>query len=113
MALGDREDRAYSAMVGAGGTATIRITSDTSIPWSVEQVSTEMEAAPSGSTCALRKNGVLITYMISTGDTAGGDPPVPLSVDDVMTVEWAGCTPGDIGKAYMVYVRGVRVRARL
>jgi hypothetical protein len=97
------EDRAYTARVVANGTATIRIISDTSMGWSVRQVSVEMASAPSGATCMLRKNGVLISPIIPTGDAASGDPPIPLSYDDVMTVEFAGCTPGDVGKAYVVY----------
>jgi hypothetical protein len=97
------EDRAYAARVAADGTATVRIVSDTSMGWNVRQVSVEMATAPSGATCMLRKNGVLISPIIPTGDAASGDPPIPLSYDDVMTVEFAGCTPGDIGKVYVVY----------
>lgn len=90
--------------VDASGDLSIEWDSGGQINWLVEQVTCEMPTAPVGATAALRKgNGQLITLMIPTGDTAGGDPPVMLRPGETMRVEWAGCTPGDVGKVYVIY----------
>lgn len=102
-------DNAYSATVAADGTATITIRPFASQVWTVNQVSTEHLTAPAGATSALRKNGNLITVLIATGDVADGTPPVILRPGDVMTVGWAGCTPGQTVKAYILYDDGVSV----
>jgi hypothetical protein len=41
--------------------------------------------------------------MIAAADAAGGDPPVMLYQGESLTVEWAGCTPGDQGQATVIY----------
>ncbi len=94
----------YSATVAAGGTATVRIvTGSRRRVWTVYQVTVEMSTAPIGATCSIRKNGSLVSPAIPTGDPVGGDPPVTLEGTDVMTVEWAGCTPGDVGRVLVIY----------
>jgi hypothetical protein len=94
----------YSATVAANGTATATIvTGSRRRRWTVSQVSVEMSAAPIGATCALRLNGVLVTPLVPTGDAAGGDPPVTLEGTDVLTVAWAGCTPGQVGSVLALY----------
>lgn len=106
-----QQDRPYSGAVLANGTLSIPVVPTSSATWEVTQVSTEMPTAPSGSLCIIRKNGIKVTDMISTGDVAGGDPPVILRQSDKMTVEWTGCTPGHIGTVgvfYNQYPRGRR-----
>ncbi len=97
-------DQAYSQAVGANGVATIQIKVTNGISrWIISQVSAELPSAPAGATCELRKNTNLVTPMIATGDTAGGEPPVDLLGSDVLTVTWTGCTPGTIAKAFIFF----------
>jgi hypothetical protein len=96
------QDRTFVATVDAAGAATITVLT-WGKPWLVSQVSTEMPTAPTGAVCALRKRGNLITPMIAAGDAAGGDPPVTLYPGEPMTIEWTACTPGDQGKATVIY----------
>jgi hypothetical protein len=66
-------------------------------------VSIELAAAPSGATADLRLNDRLVTLLIAPGDVAAGDPPVTLLPTDTLTVNWAGCTVGQTGKAMIFY----------
>lgn len=94
----------YTATTAAAGTATVTIrTGSRRRRWTIYQVTVEMRNAPIGATCALRLNGVLVTPAIPTGDPLGGDPPITLEGTDTLTVEWAGCTPGDVGTVLMLY----------
>lgn len=102
-------DDSFSVTVAAGGTAVQRIQTKTKFQtWTVSQVSVEMPTAPIGATCYLRKNGIGITPLIPTGDAASGDPPILLRPGETMSVEWAGCTAGDVGTVYIVYDDGVQ-----
>lgn len=96
-------DADYSAKVVVGGTATITIRPDTRRPWIVSQISTELATAPAGSTCALRKNGSLVTSLVAPGDIADGSPAVRVTSSDTLTVIWTGCTVGDVAKAYVIF----------
>jgi hypothetical protein len=104
----------YSAKVAAGGTATITIKTSGLVPWTISQVSVEMPNAPSGAVCSLRHGplgtafgqGRFVTALIPSGDVADGNPPVHLLSTEQLTVEWSGCTPNDIGKAYIFYDEG-------
>jgi hypothetical protein len=101
-------DDALSVTVDAAGLATARIQTGSKFQtWTVSQVSVEMPSAPIGSTCWLRKNGAPITPLIATGDAASGDPPIILRPGETMTVEFAGCTPGDVGNIFLVYDDGL------
>ena len=93
----------FSKIVGASGTATITVKPPGRQIWTITQVSIELTGAPSGSTCSLRKNGSLVTPMIAPGDAASGDPPIVLLPSDVMTIEWVGCTQGQVGRAIIFY----------
>lgn len=100
-------DQNMSTTVGPSGGAFVVIETGTRFQsWTIHQVSVEMGGAPVGATCALRKGGTLITPLIATGDVADGSPPIPLRPGETMTVEWAGCTPGDIGNVYLLYDDG-------
>jgi hypothetical protein len=101
------DTRSYTARVAAGGTAvaTIRV-QDGINTWTVNQVSIKMATAPDGSTTELQYNGRMVTPMIPTGDVADGSPPVILRPADVLTVNWAGCTPGDVGEVLVFYDDG-------
>lgn len=94
---------AYSKVVAAAGTATITVKSAGQVPWIVGQVSIEMSSAPVGAACSIRKNGSIITPMIAASDVASGEPYIQLLYTDVLTIEWTGCTPGQVGKATVLY----------
>jgi hypothetical protein len=96
-------DQTYAAVADASGDAVVRIQVQGNRPWLVSQVTVEMPDAPSGATCAIRKNGAPVSAMIAPFDAAGGDPPIPLHLGDTMTVEWAGLTPGSQGQVFVVY----------
>lgn len=100
-------DTSYTEPVAANGTATISVRVSNGIgTWKIKQVSTEMPTAPIGSTSEIRKNGRPVAPMISTGDVASGDPPIVLRAVDVMTIQWTGCTPGDVAIANVFYDDG-------
>lgn len=102
MAYGDVR---LSAIANASGTATITIKSGRQ-RWVVSQISTQMDNAPAGSTCLLRKNGALVSSLVATGDVAGGDPPVEIGPNDALTVTWASVTAGLTGNAFVIYDDG-------
>jgi hypothetical protein len=95
--------RTYSAKIVAGGTGTVTITTGSREVWIISQVSIELAAAPSGATADLRLNGSLVTLFVAPGDAATGDPPVTLLETDSLTVNWYGCTVGQIGKVLIFY----------
>lgn len=97
------QDRYYVGRVGADGTLVLTITTQGFQPWLISQVSIEMLTAPVGATAHLRKRGLLVTPMVPAADVAAGDPPVTLYQGEPLTVEWAGCTPGDQGTATVIY----------
>jgi len=96
------QDQYYVGAVDAAGNLTLTITPGFK-PWLVQQVSIEMLTAPAGATCMLRKRGLLISPLIPPADVAAGDPPITLYQGEPLTVEWAGCTPGDQGTAIIIY----------
>lgn len=100
-----------TGVVGADGRLTITIRPTNTVIWTVSQVTAELmvpdgDSVPAGADCNLRKNGYLLTPLVPNGDSAGGDPAIQLLPQDVMTVEWAGCTPGHIGKVLAIYDQG-------
>lgn len=92
-----------SAIVAADGTATVKIRPTGNIHWNITQVSIEMFTAPSGSSCVMRLNDAFVTFLIATGDAAGGDPSILLRVGDELTIEWEDCTAGDQGRVFYLY----------
>lgn len=96
-------DLTATAKVGASGTGTVTVQTRSMRTWIVSQISIELAAAPSGATADIRKNGYLVTPIIPTADTAGGDPPVELRPEDTLTINWYGCTSGQIAKATVFY----------
>lgn len=96
------QDQFYVGTVSAAGTLVLTITPGFK-PWLVQQISTEMLGAPAGATAFLRKRGLLVTPLIPAADVAAGDPPVALYPGEPLTVEWAGCTPGEQGTATVIY----------
>lgn len=95
--------RTYSVTIGAGGTGTVTVKTGSREAWIISQVSIELPSAPSGATCDLRLNDRLVTLLIAPGDAATGDPPVTLLETDALTVNWAGCTAGTVGKVLIFY----------
>jgi hypothetical protein len=96
-------DSRFQGVVSADGTCDVTFGPPLNNQWVLSQVSTEMPDAPSGSTCVLRKMGAFVTFLIAQGDAAGGDPPLPVRGGETVSVEWEGCTPGDIGRVYVIY----------
>lgn len=96
-------DLTATAKVGAAGTATITLQTRSMRTWSISQISIELAAAPTGATADIRKNGYLVTPIIPTADTAAGDPPVTLLPSDTLTINWYGCTNGQVAKATIFY----------
>lgn len=101
-------DQAFTAIVAATGIATITFKPPTfRASYVVSQVSVEYATAPIACVCTLRKNGRFITYIIPTGDAAGGDPPVQLNGgSDQLTVTFTGGTPGDTVNVFFIYDDG-------
>lgn len=99
----------YSEQVDATGAATITISpTKVGVRWMIRQVGTELiGTAPSGAAAAVRLNGYLITPIVAQADAAAGDPPIPLrGGSDKLTVEWTGCTPGQVAQALVIYDDG-------
>ena len=97
-----------SLTIGADGTASVPLRTTTDMQtWTVTQVSVQQATAPAGATCQLSLNGVFVSALIPTGDSASGDPPVMLRPEDVLTVDLAGCTPGEFGTVIWFYDDGV------
>jgi hypothetical protein len=94
-----------SAEVAADGSCEISFRAQGREAWQVEQISTEMQGAVSGSECNLFVNGSLVTPLLPRRSVAAGDPPLPVYPGDVVSVEWSGCTPGEQGKALVIYRR--------
>lgn len=94
-----------SGVANAAGLCTVDYTPRGSDPQRVTQVAGEMELAGSAS-CALRRNGAIITPLVPTRFAAGGDPPIWLQPGDVLRVEWVGATPAAIGKVTVIYDLG-------
>ncbi|SRR6266540_2607250 len=92
-----------STPANASGRAVASIRASGMRHWNITQVSVELPLAPVGATCSIRRNGRLVSPIIPTGDVASGEPPVPLGPGDEMTVEWAGCTPGQVGSGLVIY----------
>lgn len=93
----------YSVVVGASGNGTISVQTGRQVEWVISQVSIEMTSVNSGTLCALRKNGSLVTPMVAAGDAATDSPPITLWPTDVMTIEWTGAPVGAVGKALIFY----------
>lgn len=100
-------DKPVTVTIGADGTGTARFKVTNGLDtWKVQQVSVELQAAPVGATCYVRKNGNLVTPIIPTADTAAGEPYVTLLPSDELTVKWEGCTPGQVGQVTFYYDDG-------
>lgn len=93
----------FPVTVQADGTAQVRISPTWGDPWSLTQVSCAIPDAPSGATGVAKVNGSFLSYFIATGDVLAGDPPLELAPGDVLTLDWAVCTPGQVGTVLVQY----------
>lgn len=92
-----------SGITNSAGVCRIVFKVPGQVAWEVSQITVEMRTAPFGAVAALRVNGSLVTPLVPNGDAAAGDPPLPVYPGDEVTIEWTGCTPGDQGKALLIY----------
>ena len=99
-------EQTITGRVASTGALTLTVKPTGRQTWIVSQVSISMTTAPFGALCNLKKNGVIVTPMIASGDAAGGDPPVQLRYNERLTVEWTGATSGDVGTALIIYDDG-------
>jgi hypothetical protein len=94
-------------IVSSDGTATVAVrVTDGLSTWTVSQVSLRMPDAPAGATCNVDLNAYPVSPAIPTGDTLADSPPVTLLPSDVLTITWAGCTPGSAGQVQIWYDDG-------
>jgi hypothetical protein len=94
-------------IVNAAGELTISIGPGGNQIWEITQVTLEMPTAPAGAIAELRVMGSLIAPAYSARRaSASGDPPIVLHGSETMTVEWTGCTPGDVGRILVIYRQG-------
>lgn len=105
------KDTSFTAIATAGGVAVVTVSSGAQ-KWVVQQYSTEcvfgaVSGAPIGAQCFVRKNGSIITRLISAGDVASGVPYLELRTGDVSTITWTGVTPGASCKVTAIYDNGV------
>lgn len=99
--LGQLDDAVISTATGSELTLTIQPTRQQT--WQVAQVAVECQAAPSGSTCVMRKNGRVVTPLVPNLDAAGGDPPITLRPADLLTITWTGLVGGEVAQANYFY----------
>lgn len=104
-----------TGMVTATGTAEIDFPSPTGpVPRTVSQVSiaapdiagATTPTAPGNATAGVYFNGFLVTPMVAQADAASGDPPVVVTPNDVLSVQWTNCTPGRLVNATFIYDDG-------
>lgn len=93
-------------MAGAAGTVSLTVRARGSYPMIIQQVGLSMSPARSGARGAITLNGSPITPFAATGDATAGDPPIWVRPGDEMSIDWTGCTVGDICKATVIYVLG-------
>ena len=102
-------DRNVSSTVDAAGNCVITLRSDNKRQWIVKQAGIEAPNVVGGATGNIYKNGNIITPFVATGDAPAGEPypRIGPSASDVLTVEWAGATPGATCSVTFLYDDGV------
>jgi hypothetical protein len=104
--LGLPRQEQFTEIVTPAGTAVRELrTNNNTVMWRIGQISTELPSAPATATCELRLNGALVTTLAPTGDAAVEPPPLMLTPSDIVTIEWAGATPGDVASVLVFYDR--------
>lgn len=102
--LQKNQDVSYPAVAAANGRATVTHQAKRNVPQLVTQVSVEIvSTTATNPLCSLRKNGRLITPLVAQSDAAGGEPPLPIRPNDLMTVEWTGLNAGDQCGVVVIY----------
>lgn len=96
-----------SKPVAADGTLTIQFGPNRGEVWDVSQVSLEMPDAPAGAIAELRDvMGALMSPAYSARRASASGSQY-LNPGDRLTVSWTGCTPGDVGRVFASYRKGV------
>lgn len=95
-----------SAVVGAAGTATLTIKPNNRRRWEIQQINCEGTGVGSTAQGVIRVNNGAGIPFVARLDAPAGDPPVPLSPGDKMTIEWSQCTVGATVKAFVIYDDG-------
>jgi hypothetical protein len=97
-----------AGQVDAGGSLIVKFGPQYNEMWDIQQVTLEMETAPNGAVANLRVMGSLVAPAPSPRRaTASGQPPIFLYGGETMSVEWENCTPGDVGKVLVVYLKSL------
>lgn len=99
-------DLPQTGIVTAAGTLKLVLKPQGRQTWTVSQVSNSMVNAPVGALCYVKKLGVIVSPLVPNSDAASGFPAVQVRYTENMSVEWSGCTPGDIGQVLWVYDDG-------
>lgn len=98
----------FQGIVTAAGILVVKFGPPYNNSWTVEQVTLEMPNAPVGATAEIRRMGAFIDRAQSARKaSAAQEPPIFLNGGETMTVEWAGCTPGQAGKVLAIYRKGL------
>ena len=98
---------AKTAVAGAAGTAEIDFPSPTGpVPRTVSQVSVSAPNAPGNATAGVYFNGFLISPLVAQADAASGDPPVVVTPNDTLSVQWTNLTAGTLVTATFIYDDG-------
>lgn len=97
-----------SGAADSNGDLTVVFRARGAQPFRVTQITAEMPDG-AGAACAIRLNGALISPLVATGDSAGGDPPVWVTPGDELAVVWTGAPADASGQAVFIYDLGSEV----
>jgi hypothetical protein len=100
-----REDR--TGTVAANGTLTIRVGPRRDQVWEISQISLEMPTAPAGATAEIRDvMGALMSPSYSARRASASGSQY-LNPGETIAVTWQACTPGDVGRVWALYRKGL------
>jgi hypothetical protein len=100
-------DQSKSGVVPASGTLAIPLRSDNGRPWILQQVGIDATGVGGGAIGKIKKNGKIITPFVPTGDAPAGEPFIPMSSTETVTVEWTSAIAGAVCNVTFIYDDGV------
>jgi hypothetical protein len=103
----------FSVNIGASGSGTVHIRTDSMVPWVIHQITIENSLAPTGATADIRIGNIgqpiadqaLVTPMLPRTDTAVEPPAVTLDPTQEVTVNWYNA-PNTFGRVWIDYDEG-------